>query len=158
MIQPPMEIIEKSLLTEADKSQLMALWNEEYPLSLAHDHPDSFETYLGGLSHLRHFLLMEQNNLLAWAYSFSRQNERFFAIILSKTVQGKGWGRKLIEKLKSGEKSLNGWVIDRSDYLKSDGTFYSVPLPFYIKCGFRVVPEVRLETPQMSALKICWEG
>lgn len=52
------------------------------------------------------------------------------------------------------EEELNAWVMDRGEYLLSDGTSYSFPLDFYTKLGFTILSEHRLETPNFSAVRI----
>ena len=45
----------------------------------------------------------------------------------------------------------------RIGILKS-GKPYRSPLDFYIKNGFKVLPEIRLELPSISAVKIKWSS
>jgi len=137
--------------------QLLRLWNAEYPRILCHASLMELNAYLNKLGPTEHLLLLnETENVEGWAWKFNREGERWFAIILSGKVQGQGWGSALLERLRDSEHQLNGWVIDRSDFFKMDDTSYRSPMPFYEKCGFTVLPDVRLESDSFSAVKIRW--
>ncbi len=98
----------------------------------------------------------KRGNILGWAFSFGRDNERWFAIILSDVIQRKGLGRILIDKLKSPEDEMNGWVIDEHSTKKANKQNYLSPLDFYRKCGFSILANQRLENEKISAVKIKW--
>lgn len=136
---------------------LMELWNNEYPVSLTYKTTEQFDNYLSGLQDPQHFLMTdEQGSLQAWAFTFTREEEKWFAIILREHLHGKGIGRQLIQQLQSREHTLNGWVIDRGAPIKNNGQPYRYPIGFYLKCGFEILSEVRLELPHFSAVKIRW--
>lgn len=78
-------------------------------------------------------------------------------IILDSIVHLKGLGSLLLEQLKDKETALHGWVVDHNNYLKSNVETYLSPLNFYLKNEFRVVEDIRLELPHLSAVKITWE-
>ena len=152
-----MKFVELSILGESSKTQLLGLWNEEYPVKLSFQNTTEFDNYLGGLINLKHILLVnEVAEIEGWAFSFERENLRWFAIILSENIQGMGYGKKLLDKLKSSEKELNGWVIDHNSDKKLNGEVYKSPLEFYIKCGFEVISNQRLELEKLSAVRIKW--
>jgi GNAT superfamily N-acetyltransferase len=113
--------------------------------------------YLDALLNQKHFLLITDEQAVGWAFSFVRDSERWFAMILAEQVQGKGYGTKLLTKLLDAETRLNGWVIDNQSYFKPNGEPYRSPLQFYLKNGFRTLETTRLETPKLSAVKIVWE-
>jgi len=152
-----MEIIETESLTPEQKFQILELWNSEYPESLMHANTGSFDEYLNPLKNQKHFLAVDNNKLLAWAFQFLRDSEQWFAIIVSGKSQGKGVGKKMIQKLKDNNARLSAWVMDKEDKKKINGEIYKSPLNFYLKNEFTIVPDVRLETEKMSALKIQWE-
>lgn len=151
------QFIETSALDTRQKQSLMQLWNSEYPKNLAYQNIADFEKYLQNLSDIRHILLVDGfDNILDWAFTFIRDEERWFAILLSETIQGEGFGKKMIDKLKSQENELNGWVIDHNSDKKSNGQNYLSPLGFYRKCGFKVLTNERIELEKISAIKIKW--
>ncbi|MEZ5427981.1 MAG: GNAT family N-acetyltransferase [Pyrinomonadaceae bacterium] len=154
-----MRIIEQSELTAGQKARIVELWNAEYPLTLAHRKDSEFDEYLNGLSRKRHFLLFgESDELIGWAITFDRDGGRWFAIIIDGRTKGKGYGTRLIDKLKETESRLFGWVIDHSNSLKLNGDRYISPLGFYKKIGFSVCPGERIENHKMSGVKIEWNA
>jgi len=58
---------------------------------------------------------------------------------------------------KKERSKLNGWVITSNDYLKSNNNVYNSPVDFYVKNGFQIHKDIRLETGKINALKISWE-
>jgi len=152
-----LEIIQTSALNEQEKIQVLGLWNNEYPEKLSFNSLTEFDTYLQNLNNLTHFLLTNDIDLiLGWALTFDRDNEKWFAIILSENIKGKGFGKKMLDNLKQTERVLNGWVIDHNNDKKQNGQFYKSPLKFYEKCGFEILDNERLELDKISAVKIRW--
>lgn len=137
--------------------QMLALWNYEYPVQLGYQNREAFEQYLAGLGNKKHILLFDPNQtLVGWYLRFKRDQEIWFALIISSSIQGKGMGKKLMDKAKLEEKILNGWVIDHNQDEKADGSPYRSPLGFYIKQQFNVMEDVRLDIEKISAVKIVW--
>lgn len=152
-----LQILQTNELNDQEKRQVLELWNSEYTEKLHYNNLNEFEIYLEGLSHLTHFLLTNEEKLiLGWASTFERDNEKWFAIILSERIKGKGLGQKLLNELKKVNKVLNGWVIDHNNSKKRNGQLYVSPLNFYKKCGFEIIHEERLELDKISAVKIKW--
>ncbi len=152
-----MKIIQTNTINEQIKVQILELWNKEYPKQLTYHDLPLFENYLNGLNHLKHFLLLgDLNEVLGWGLTFERHHERWFAIIISEHMNGKGFGQKLLEEIKKTETILNGWVIDHNHDMKNDGKQYLSPLGFYEKCGFKILKNERLELDISSAVKIQW--
>ena len=152
-----MKIIKQSELKESQKIQILELWNNEYPEKLTFNSIEDFENYLNKLSKQNHYLLLdEKDEINGWATTFARENEKWFAIIISEKLHGKGIGTKILNELKNNENSLNGWVIDHHSDKKNNGNIYPSPLGFYIKNEFKVINEIRLELEIMSAVKIKW--
>ncbi len=149
-----MEIKEYRTLSTSQKEEICALWNQEYPASLAYSEVAGFEKYLAGLGSPRHLLLEEEGRVVGWYADFIREEEKWFAMIFDHRIQGKGWGRRVLQRVKDEGEVLNGWVIDNEEMDKLDGQKYRSPLGFYQKCGFEVVSDVRLEIPVLSAVKI----
>jgi GNAT superfamily N-acetyltransferase len=145
-----------TMLTKADLIAVMNLWNNEYPASLSYTKTADFEDYTKTLLFPNHTLIKSDNHLVGWATKFDRETERWFVIILSKIVQGKGLGSKVMNKLKRNEQRLNGWVIDHDLGIKIDGAPYRSPLGFYLKNGFIPAFDQRLEFPNLSAVKVTW--
>lgn len=153
-----MKIINNHQLNQEQKEQILQLWNNEYPEKLAYKSIDEFENYLEKLNEVNHFLLLnDDEKIQGWAITFERENETWFAIILSENLHGKGWGTKVLNELKQHKNELNGWVIDNNNDKKLNGNFYKSPLEFYIKNEFEVLSEIRLELEIMSAVKIKWK-
>lgn len=153
-----MEIINQASLSLKQKSQLLHLWNNEYPEQLAYKNREGLEQYLENLTAQNHFLLVdEEETVLGWSFTFNREKETWFAIIISERLQGKGFGTKMLNMLKENEHKLNAWVTDHNRDKKLNGDSYKSPLEFYKKCGFNIIPEERLELDIISAIKIKWE-
>lgn len=152
-----MEIIEKEILSIEEKEVLRVLWNNEYPERLHLKTLEDFDLYLNGLSNTKHYLLFDDlNKIIGWTFTFLREGEDWFAIILDSKIQGKGNGSLLINEIKKKNTSLNGWVIDNENEVKQNNEFYKSPMPFYIKQGFTILTETRIENEKMSAVKINW--
>jgi GNAT superfamily N-acetyltransferase len=153
-----MQIKKTQLLTEDQKKQINVLWNSEYPESVKHADVSDFDNYLEKLGHPSHTLLIDESNtILGWFAHFDRDHEKWFAMIISSTIQGQGYGSTLLRLAKENQPELNGWVIDDNKYLKANGELYKSPLAFYIKNGFQVLKENRLELETFSAIKIKWK-
>ncbi|MEG1590070.1 GNAT family N-acetyltransferase [Chryseobacterium sp.] len=152
-----MKITNTHQLSQEQKEQILQLWNNEYPEKISYKNIDGFESYLEKLNEVNHFLLMnDDEKIQGWAITFERESETWFAIILSENLHGKGWGTKVLNKLKQHKNELNGWVIDHNNDKKLNGSFYRSPLEFYLKNEFKVLSDVRLELEIMSAVKIKW--
>ena len=152
-----LKIITTTILSEEQKRQILDLWNGEYPEKLCYNSLADFDEYLEKLTNHQHFLLTNnENKIKGWAFTFNRENEKWFAIIVVEDLQGKGFGRKMLDQLKDHETVLNGWVIDHDNDLKKNGEFYQSPVKFYEKCDFKILNDERIELPKISAVKIRW--
>lgn len=154
-----MKIVSKSDLDKQEKEFICQLWNAEYPEKLAYQSVAEFETYLNNLSDKKHYLLQDESDeIQGWAITFTRENEKWFAIIINSKIQNQGFGKQLLNHLKFIEKKLSGWVIDHNNDSKLDGTTYDSPLKFYLKNGFSVCNEIRIDSEKISAVKIVWNS
>ena len=152
-----MKIIKQKTLNEIQKKEILELWNNEYPEKLTYKSIEDFENYLNKLTEQNHYLLIDEyNKINGWATTFKRENETWFAIIISEKLHGKGIGTRILDTIKEDETVLNGWVIDGDSDKKSNGNNYRSPLEFYIKNEFEVLSDTRLELEIMSAVKIKW--
>lgn len=152
-----MEIVEKKVLSLEQKESLCQLWNNEYPEKLSYKKTEEFDMYLNSLSNTKHYLLIvDANQIKGWAFTFLREDEVWFAIIVDDQMQGKGKGSLLLEELKKGKNNLNGWVVDHENDSKQNGEAYISPLLFYIKNGFTICNGTRIENEKISAVKINW--
>lgn len=150
-------IIKTDKLTLDEKCEILTLWNEEYPSQLGHKNIESLEAYLEGCAKKLHwFAQSEDGSTCGWLMCFERDDERWFAMIVSRAHQGKGLGKALLTEAKKVESILNGWAVDKTGYYKRDDSPYGAPLEFYLKNGFEVKPEVRFETEILSSVKIVW--
>lgn len=153
-----MRIVQKEVLSLEEKDCLTQLWNNEYPVKLNLKTIEDFELYLSGLSAIKHYLLFDKSDKInGWAFTFLRDSEEWFAVILYSQIQGKGNGTLLMNEIKMNNDSLNGWVIDHDNDLKQNATLYKSPLLFYIKNGFKICKEIRIENEKMSGVKINWK-
>jgi hypothetical protein len=153
-----MKIIQTGSLTLDQKQSLFELWNSEYPEKIGYNELSEFENYLEGLSNKEHYLVIDdQNQILGWAFTFFREQEDWFGIIIDSKIQGKGFGMLLLDELKKNKLVLNGWVIDHQNDLKQNKEPYLSPLFFYTKNGFLVEKDIRIENEKISAVKIRWE-
>lgn len=144
-------------LNNEQLKQIMMLWNKEYPGQLAYQELSEFRSYLDGLVNTTHYLLTDDHGLIkAWAFTFTREAERWFAILLDSSIQYQGYGTGLLNTLKTKEEKLYGWVTDHNRYLKKDQTSYRSPVDFYLKNDFTICDHIRLETDNLSAVKIQW--
>ena len=140
------------------KAFILALWNQEYPRSLAYEDLQGLENYLAGLQDARHLFLEIYGERIGWYLDFIRDGEKWFAMILKGSHHGQGFGRRILEHVKAEKETLNGWVVDKEGMEKEDGTMYISPLGFYRKNGFQVLENERLEIPVLSAVKIRWSA
>jgi hypothetical protein len=153
-----MKIVHEEVLSLEQKESLLQLWNNEYPKSLNYETIHDFDLYLNSLSDVKHHFLMNDENIIqGWAFAFLRDNEDWFAIIVNSLIHGRGKGSLLIEELKKNKDNLNGWVIDHDNEIKNNAAPYKSPLLFYVKNGFTVCTETRIENEKISAVKINWK-
>ncbi len=152
-----MEVFETAYLNSQQKEMIYRLWNQEYPKKLNYKNLTDLDNYLNSLNETNHFLLDDFGEIKGWAFTFQRDNEKWFAIIVHGKIHGQGKGTLLLNKLKEKEEKLNGWVIDHDNEIKQNGEPYKSPLNFYKKKGFTIFPEIRLETETLSAIRIKWK-
>lgn len=145
------------MLRSEQKEMICQLWNTEYPQNLAIT-ATAFDAFLESSASQTHFLILEnERDLVGWAYTFDREGDRWFSIIISHQHQGKGLGHVLLNLIKEKENRLNGWVIDHPNDRKQNGQPYLSPLTFYINNGCTALPHARLENEKISAVKIEWK-
>lgn len=148
-------ILRTKILSANQSAQINQMWNDEYPIKLK----DRFPILLEGVENYHHYLIEdEQQNIQAWAVDFEKDNEIRFSIIVRADQKGKGLGGLLVEKLKAENETFYGWVIDHENDLKSNGERYTSPLPFYLRHGFTVLPDHRIESEMIRAVKIKWSA
>lgn len=152
-----MQVIKTKQLSEQQKERIMALWNAEYPASLSYNTMAEFDEFLDKIEQLSHYMLLQDDQtVIGWISVFIRNEETWFSVLLDTAFQRQGLGRQLINLAKKDYDVLNGWVIDNHISKKSDGSLYIMPLPFYLKNGFVVLENIRLENEKLSAVKIRW--
>lgn len=152
------KFIKRITLLKSEKIEIFELWNNEYPEKLAYNSIKDFDLYLEKLTNPSHVLLVNSNNKIkGWYADFIRDHEQFFVLILDSKIHGKGLGTKVLDFAKEETTELKGWVIDHHRDKKRNGTFYKSPLDFYLKNGFKKLPEDRLELEKISAVKIEWK-
>lgn len=153
-----MNIIQTTVLTLEQKESLFELWNSEYPERICYNKLSDFQDYLDGLLSIKHYLLVDSlKQFRGWGFTFNREGEDWFGIIIDSKMQEKGFGTILLDELKNNNSVLNGWVIDHQNDVKRNKESYLSPLGFYTKQGFIVDENIRLENDKISAVKIRWE-
>ncbi|MBX2894444.1 MAG: GNAT family N-acetyltransferase [Cyclobacteriaceae bacterium] len=146
-------------LNEKQKHEIVKLWNNEYPKELSHSNLSDFDQYLQSLSDLNHILLCDENeNVKGWLIYFIRDNEKCFAMLLDSSLQGQGWGTKLLNIAKERNNELNGWVIDNDIEPKQNGEKYKSPIEFYRKNGFEIKMDIRLKKKNINGVKVTWKS
>jgi hypothetical protein len=154
-----MKILQTTVLTLNQKQSLFELWNTEYPEKIVYHQLSEFDNYLDGLSNIVHYLVVDdQNSILGWAFTFFREEEDWFGIVINSKIHGKGFGMLLLDELKKNKLVLNGWAIDHQNDLKQNNEPYLSPLDFYTKNGFLVHQNNRIDNEKISAVKISWES
>ena len=150
-----MRIVSTYHLNEGQITQVMALWNAEYPEVISYNNIDSFRRYLYNLEDTIHRLIVTDNGeVKGWYVDFMRNGERWFVLVISKDCQGKGFGRKLMQMAQEEKEELNGWVVSSSTYKKLDGSVYMSPLPFYTRLGVRVYSDITFEDKGIRTIKV----
>ncbi|WP_264566043.1 GNAT family N-acetyltransferase [Flavobacterium sp. N3904] len=153
-----MRIIQTTILSLKQKQSLFELWNSEYPKKIGYNELSEFEDYLDGLLEIKHYLLMnDQNTILGWAFTFVREEEDWFGIIIDSNIHGRGFGTLLLNELKKHKSILNGWATNHQNDFKQNNEPYLSPIEFYSKNGFIVNENIRMENEKISAVKIRWE-
>lgn len=148
-----MKLITSKILTIQQREQINLLWNNEYPLKLK----DRFPILLDGADWHNHYLIEDiDHNVMAWAVDFEKAKQIRFSIIVSSIYKGKGLGGMLIDKLKAENQEFYGWVIDHNDDLKLNGEQYKTPMPFYLKHGFEILNDQRIDNEMIKAVLIKW--
>lgn len=147
-----MQLFKAKILTPEQEAQVARLWDEECPASLV----GRYRLLLEGVANYQHHLLLNDGgDIVGWAVEIERKGELRFSIIVSSAFQGMGYGRMLLDSLKEGLEEFYGWVIGHGQDVKANGEPYRTPLPFYLKNGFELLPEQRMEEA-ISAVKIRW--
>jgi GNAT superfamily N-acetyltransferase len=150
-------IVQLTALDDHQKSQLMGLWNREYPASLAQKSMGDFEDYLSKLVDSCHIVIQsDEIEILGWYFDFMRDGHRNFGMVLDAKIQGAGFGKKLLTRAKSIQNELQGWAVESTVYKKSDGSLYKSPIDFYRKMEFEILPEIKFERDTFTAIKIKW--
>ena len=144
-------------LSYDQKNAILGLWNNEYPQKLVLKTIVDLEGYFAALDDLTHHLIYNQDNIVGWYFNFYREDLKWFAIILDSASHGKGIGTMMLDLVRENETELNGWVIDHNNDIKVNGMLYKSPLDFYVKNGFKILPDKRLETEMISAVQIRWK-
>lgn len=142
-------------LSSWQSEQINLLWNEEYPINLK----DRFSLLLDGAAWHNHYIIEDQEkNIIAWAVDFEKDKQVRFSIIVATKYKGLGLGKRLIDKLKEANNEFYGWVIDHNDDVKANGVTYLSPMPFYLKQGFDILQDTRIDNEMIRAVLMQWTG
>ncbi|MCX6185942.1 MAG: hypothetical protein NTU43_02955 [Bacteroidetes bacterium] len=130
-----MKIIKTTQLTKHQLAQINQLWNDEYPIKLK----DRFPILLDGIDRYNHYFIEDkQQDIIAWAVDFEKEKQVRFSIIVSSNIE------------------FYGWVIDHNDDLKNNGDQYLSPISFYLKHGFEILNDIRIDSEMIKAVLIKW--
>lgn len=158
MLRSDWRIEEIRHLSERQKAEVIEIWNKEFPAHLKYEEPSMFDKYLSTLEAPTHLLIInEAGGVGGWAATFYRNEAQWFLILLDSEIQGLKLGTEVMARLKQTKSELNGWVIDHDRDKKIDGKKYQSPLWFYLKLGFRIINEDRLEKEGLSSVRIQWK-
>jgi GNAT superfamily N-acetyltransferase len=153
-----MKIQTQTYLTAEQKQAALKIWNTEYPVKLQMPGMDEFDAFLNPLVDTKYYLLIDSGDIAGWAATFTAGPVRSFFIMLNSAYHGKGYGTILLNALKKEAPQLFAWAIDHNNDVKPDGRPYPSPISFYLKNGFTVNNELRLENEQLSAVNILWDN
>ena len=154
-----MEITKSASLSRQQKLDIIELWNQEYPEALSLSGLDAFDDYLQNLSDKHHLILSDEaGTVMGWLICFIRDNERCFAMLLNASLQGKGWGSRLLNLAKAYNSELIGWVIDHDTEPKQNGENYKSPIEFYRKNGFEILSHVQWKKKNINGIKVRWQA
>jgi predicted GNAT family N-acyltransferase len=149
-----MFIQRSTTLNEKQIAQIHQLWDEEYPTNLN----GRFSILLNETENHRHFYITnDHDEIIAWCVLFENEGQDRFSIIVSSKTKGMGLGKILLDEMKAEVQEFSGWVIDHENDVLQSGEKYRSPLEFYVKNGFEVIHDERLETSIISCVKVTWK-
>ena len=93
-------------LSESQKCDLLKLWNSEFPTQIGFEDMEALEAYLHKLGNKKHYLIDDQDVMVAWLCVFERNDEVWFIIIISLDHQGKRLGSRLMKAAQEDNKAL----------------------------------------------------
>lgn len=133
-----MELTTHHKLNSEDIESLFDIWNAVYPKEATFQKTEDIIRYLSDKIHPKHFVARNSNDrMIGWLMTFTRDQSRFFVLLVDKKVQAQGIGTRLMASAIKDEDSLNGWVVTRKGHYLLDGTPYFSPLEFYKRLGFQ---------------------
>jgi GNAT superfamily N-acetyltransferase len=148
-------IIKTKELSLNQVEQINQVWNDEYPIKLN----NRFRILLNDAKSYMHYIIEnEKQEIIAWGVMFEKEDEHRFSILVVKKYQGQELGKQLIDSFKKDYPIFFGWVIDHDNDVKINGEKYVSPLPFYLKHGFKILNEQRIDTEMISAVKVLFEN
>jgi GNAT superfamily N-acetyltransferase len=151
-----MHFITLKYFNDFQKHQLLDLWHKHYPVNLHYENLEEFEAYLDSIDGSQHTLIIDKDVVKGWLAIIPREDNCWVALILDASIQFQGLGSQLLDSAKENHAELYAWVVDHNNYQLSNGKSYQSPLDFYLKNGFTVIADTRLEQDKISAVKIHW--
>ena len=102
-----MKIVKTSEITGQQKASILYVWNREFPIQLNLT-SEGFDDYLKSTTGHQHFLILDDaNEIIGWTYTFDRDGERWFSILINSLYQKLGFGTILLNLLKEKERRSN---------------------------------------------------
>lgn len=152
-----MKFQQTTTLSHIQKKDTLTLWNKVSPADVSHESIEVFDNYLESLNDVIYTLVLDdESRVVGWFADFDRDQERWFAMLLDRSIHGKGIGSELLAHAKSRYKALNGWVIDHDNDKTLNGDPYISPVNFYLKNGLEMISNNRLELEYLSCVKMRW--
>lgn len=148
-------IIKTKELSNRQVEQIDRAWNDEYPIKLK----NRFGLLLNDAKSYMHYIIEnEKQEIIAWGVMFEKEDEHRFSLLIVSKHQGEGLGKQLIDAFKNDYSVFYGWVIDHDNDVKANGEKYASPLPFYLRLGFIILQEQRIDTEMISAVKVVFKS
>jgi hypothetical protein len=146
-----------SSLANSDQLHIYNIWNSVYPTQVVFVSKNDFKSYLDKANNQKHFIYRNDDTTIGgWLMTFTRNDDRYFVLLVSEKKKKNGIGTILIEEMKKSEDIIMGWVVELNTYIKSDGTLYHSPVDFYKRSGF-IITDEKCEENNFSIVKIMWQ-
>lgn len=149
-------VIKQDDISTSLMSEVREIWNLVYPVSIAHATISETQYFIESKLERNHYLVLQGQKLIGWSFTFLRDNQTWFSLLVHPDYQRKGIGGQLINAMKQNNFELCGWVVDKSHDKLENGKPYAIPLDFYFKHDFNLRENSRFDTEKLNSVKIEW--
>ena len=139
------------------REELRAIWNLVYPQGIAQRTIEDTNTFLDSKDNRSHYLVLENGKLIGWSFTFARDGQNWFSILVHPNYQQKGIGKALVKCMQANNDELCGWMVDKKGYKTLAGKRYYIPLDFYKALDFFVIENCRFDSDLLCSVKIEWK-